>query len=144
MIKVVDHFYRAVLLMFFHGLALRRGVDWNQAVFHGELDQQVTSPEVPLDQDIISGLCLRGQPAAHRLQIRANFHKLGGNLAPELLELRGQADYLGNAELLLSRVLLAGGEAMVEEEEEIGDHNCIRLQKLQNNLWLMPVNTRGG
>jgi len=118
----MGHFDGAVGQVFFPGLAAGGGIDGNELLGEGEAHHEVGGAEVALDEDVVAGGGLLGQPGLDRLQIPGQGREVGGNLAPEFLKLGRQEDDPTDLKLLPGPGLLARGEVMVKDKEQALGH----------------------
>jgi len=118
----MGHFDGAVGQVFFPGLAAGGGIDGNELLGEGEAHHEVGGAEVALDEDVVAGGGLLGQPGLDRLQIPGQGREVGGNLAPEFLKLGGQEGDPADLELLPGPGLLVWSDAVVEDKEQALGH----------------------
>jgi hypothetical protein len=80
--EAVSEFNRAVLVMHFHGLPRRCGIDRDHPPFRNEIHEEAASSEVALDKDVVVWAGDALKPFANGFQKGPDLPQVGWDLTP--------------------------------------------------------------
>ena len=94
MAKYVLNPDRAAWQVFFKGLAIRGGIDRDQAPFQAEAHHEKRGPEFPLDKDEIAGNGRFSQPCPDMGEVIVQSLRIRRHMRPEMPYVRRRVDYI--------------------------------------------------